>query len=150
MPKRQSLILSHAFLQGIAPAPIALWEPGGRPVRFAPGILHARKSDPATGFYRLRRGQVDLERAGQTGEDLPPLGPGDALGWSWLFPLFRWHFTCPAVDEVKALEWNTSQLRELAEKHLRMGYELARRLSQVLLRRLQAIHQQLVGFYGQG
>lgn len=150
MSDLKSLIVGHAFLQGIAPDQIALLEPGARRVRFAPGVFIAREGDPAERFYLLLRGEVSVESAGQTEGQLQTVGPGGALGWSWLFPPYKWHFTCRAVDEVEALEWETAYLRQLAEQHPQLGYELARRLTQVLLRRLQATHQQLVGFYGQG
>jgi CRP-like cAMP-binding protein len=152
MPDLNALIATHPFLQGIAPEEVALLVPGARPVRFAPGGLIAREGDAAQRFYLILRGEVSVESQtpGQTGAGQQTVRPGEALGWSWLFPPFKWHFTCRALNEVEALEWDTAWLRELAEKHPRLGYELARRLTQVLVKRLQATHQQLVGFFGQG
>jgi CRP-like cAMP-binding protein len=137
MSDLKSLIVGHAFLQGIAPDQIALLEPGARRVRFAPGV------------FIVRDGEVSVESAGQTQGKLQTAGPGGAPGWSWLVPPSKWHFTCRAMDALEALERDTAHLRQLAEQHPQLGYELARRLTQVLRRRLQATRQQLVGFYGQ-
>lgn len=152
MTDLNALIAAHPFLQGIASEELALLTPGARPVRFAPGGLIAREGDAAQRFYLILRGEVSVESQtpGQAGAGQQTVGSGEALGWSWLFPPFKWHFTCRALNEVEALEWDTAWLRALAEKHPRLGYELARRLTQVLVKRLQTTHQQLVGFYGQG
>ena len=34
------------------------------------------------------------------GHAVQTIGPGDALGWSWLFAPHRWHFTARAVESV--------------------------------------------------
>ncbi len=152
MTDLNELIAAHPFLRGIAPEELARLAPGARRVRFAPGGLIAREGDEARQFYLILRGEVSVESASPapSGAAQPNVGPGEALGWSWLFPPFKWHFTCRALNEVEALEWDTTWLRELADQQPRLGYELARRLTQVLVKRLQVTHQQLVGFYGQG
>jgi CRP-like cAMP-binding protein len=152
MQDLNQLLASHAFLKGLEPEHLKLLAAGARRVRFAPGGIIARESDEANRFYLILRGEVSLETKspGPSSGGFKSVGPGEALGWSWLFPPFTWHFTCRAAQEVEALEWDTTQLRAVAEKHPRLGYELSRRLAQVLLTRLRATHDQLVGFYGQG
>jgi CRP/FNR family cyclic AMP-dependent transcriptional regulator len=146
------LIAGHAFLKGFEPEHRDLLVPGARRVRFAAGGVIGREGDETRHFYLVLRGEVGIEALipGRGQVQFQTVGPGDALGWSWLFPPFQWHFTARAVQEVEALEWDTAGLRQLAEQHPRFGYELSRRLTQLLLRRLQATHTQLVGFYGQG
>lgn len=152
MQDLNQLLASHAFLRGLEPKHLELLAAGARWVRFAPGGIIAREGDEANRFYLILRGEVSLETKipGPSPGGFKNVGPGEALGWSWLFPPFVWHFTCRAAQEVEALEWDTVQLRAVAEKHPRLGYELSRRLAQVLLTRLRTTHDQLVGFYGQG
>ena len=49
-------------------------------------ILH--EGDSANRFYLILEGQVELESRAVEGETvrIQTLGPGDVLGWSWLFP----------------------------------------------------------------
>lgn len=145
-------IAGHAFLKGLEPEHVALLKADARLARFAAGVGIAREGDEANRFYLLLSGEVALEALipgrGQVG--FQTVGAGEALGWSWLLPPYRWHFTARAATDVEALEWDTATLRALAEKHPRFGYELSRRLTQLLLARLQATHSQLVEFYGPG
>lgn len=146
------LITEHAFLKDFEPGHRALLVPGARRVRFAAGGLIGREGEEARSFYLVLRGEVGIEATipGRGEVQFQTAGPGDALGWSWLCPPARWHFSARAVGEVEALEWDTAELRRLGDQHPRFGYELSRRLTQLLLKRLQATHTQLVGFYGQG
>jgi CRP-like cAMP-binding protein len=145
-------IAGHAFLQGLEPEHVELLTADARLTRFAAGVGIAQEGDEANRFYLLLSGKVELAALipgrGQVG--FQTVGTGDALGWSWLLPPYRWHFTARAATDVEALEWDTATLRALAEKHPRFGYELSRRLTHLLLTRLQATHSQLVEFYGPG
>jgi CRP/FNR family cyclic AMP-dependent transcriptional regulator len=72
------------------------------------------------------------------------LGPGDVLGWSWLFPPFVWHFQARAVEPTTLLVLNGAGLLVSAERDHDFGYELMKRVAQVVIRRLQATRKQLL------
>ena len=73
---------------------------------------------------------------------------GEAFGWSWLFPPYRWHFDASAHQVTDALVFPAQTLRTCAEKDHDFGYELVTRVARVILQRLQATRQKLVDFYG--
>ena len=69
---------------------------------------------------------------------------GDLLGWSWLFPPYAWHFTARALEDTTAIFFYGTVLREYCEKDTALGFELFKRMSAVMLRRLQAARQKLL------
>jgi CRP-like cAMP-binding protein len=109
-----------------------------------------REGDPADAFYVVRRGRVALElfvpnRGALTVETIEP---GEVVGWSWLFPPYRWHFDGRAVEPVRAIAVDGACLRGKCNADPALGYELMRRFSQVMLERLQATRLRLADLYG--
>ena len=53
-----------------------------------------REGEPADTFYLCVTGAVALEVHAPGGPPLviETLHEGDTVGWSWLFPPYRWHF----------------------------------------------------------
>jgi CRP-like cAMP-binding protein len=62
---------------------------------------------------------------------------GDLVGWSWLFPPYRWHFDARAVTPVRAIELDGACLREKCEADPRFGFELTKRFLYQAHRRLE-------------
>jgi hypothetical protein len=76
------------------------------------------------------------------------LEAGEALGWSWLFPPFVWHFGARAIQPTDLVVFDARFLRQKASEDHEFGYELAMRVGNVMLQRLQATRLQLLD-YGQ-
>jgi CRP/FNR family cyclic AMP-dependent transcriptional regulator len=115
-----------------------------------PGEMLFREGDAADAFYVLRRGRVALElfipnRGALTVETIEP---GEVVGWSWLFPPFRWHFDGRAVEPVRAIAVDGACLRSKCDDDPGLGYDLMRRFSKVMLERLQATRLRLADVYG--
>jgi CRP/FNR family cyclic AMP-dependent transcriptional regulator len=104
----------------------------------------------ASGCWLIRAGQVALETSvpGRGQVVVHTLGPGDVLGWSWLVPPHRWHFTATASGTVSAVRLETTQLRALADQDPALGYPLSLGLFEVLLARLQSTRSRLLDLYG--
>ena len=62
---------------------------------------------------------------------------GEVLGWSWLFPPYRWHFDARALEPVRAIAFDGACLRGKCEADHELGYELMQRFAQVLIERLR-------------
>ena len=106
------------------------------------------EGEPANAFYLIRRGQVSLETRGPGRLlVLETLGPGSVLGWSWLFPPYRWRFDARAVGPVGAVAVDALCLRCKAEDDPKLGYELMRRFSSVMVCRLDAAQARLSDRY---
>jgi CRP/FNR family transcriptional regulator, cyclic AMP receptor protein len=136
----------HPFLQGLTDAQIAKLAEFAMQVEFEPGKRIFHEGDIANRFYLLLDGQVSLETEARDGKPvtIKTLGRGDVLGWSWLFPPYQWNFTARAVTPVKAVFFYGTWLREECETDLALGFELLKRMSQILLHRLQATRRRLV------
>ena len=77
---------------------------------------------------------------------LDTLGPGAVLGWSWMFPPYRWHFGAVATQTTYAVTFNAALVRALFQRDPGLGYELTWRLLQVMGDRLQASRRRLADF----
>jgi CRP-like cAMP-binding protein len=72
------------------------------------------------------------------------LGDGDVLGWSWLFPPYVWHFQARALEPTEAVMIDGGHLLTAAERDPKFGYNLMKRVSRVVIQRLQATRKQLL------
>ena len=114
------------------------------------GEMIFREGEPADTFWLIRHGRVGLELHSPTrgGLAIETLQPGDVLGWSWLFPPYKWHYDARALDDVRAIAVDGACLRGKCEADPAFGYELMRRFSSVMLDRLQATRLRLLDVYG--
>ena len=75
------------------------------------------------------------------------LTAGHVLGWSWLFPPYYWHFDARALEPTRAIFFYGTRLREECEQDPDLGYALMKRVTQVLINRLQATRRQILDSY---
>jgi len=94
----------------------------------------------------IQQGKVALESGvGDRGTILiQTIGAGEVLGWSWLFPPYYWHFDARALEPTRAIFFYGTRLREYCEEDHDLGYDLIKRMAQVVLTRLQATRRQLL------
>jgi CRP-like cAMP-binding protein len=116
---------------------------------FAAGRRIFDEGKPAAGCWLIRSGRVALETIvpGRGDTVVQTLGAGELLGWSWLVPPFRWHFSATAFDAVTAYRIDTESLRREAEADPELGYRLALGMLEVLLARLQSTRARLLDLY---
>jgi CRP/FNR family transcriptional regulator, cyclic AMP receptor protein len=136
----------HPFLAGMNRTQLTLLTDGAVGRHFNIGKTILREGEFANGFYLIETGKVALESKAGFGESIAiqTIGAGDLLGWSWMFSPYVWQFTAGAVEPTTALFFYAAILREYCEKDHSLGYELLKRISAVMVTRLQAAHDQLV------
>jgi CRP-like cAMP-binding protein len=78
------------------------------------------------------------------------LDEGDILGWSWLLPPYEWKFSAHVIEGVRALALDGKCLRSKCEQNHDLGYELLKRFTQIIDRRLDATRMQLLDIYAVG
>lgn len=146
------LVAEHPVLAGLPGDAVSLVAGCARNVAFAPGELLLAEGSQADTFYLLRRGTVALElhAPGAGSLVVETLRAGQVLGWSWLFPPYRWHFDARALEPVGAIAVDGACLRSKADADPAFGYELVRRFTAVILDRLQATRLRLLDLYGHG
>ena len=146
METLEASIGQHPFLKGLSPEHLKVLLDSAMRAEFKTGEVIFREGDPANRFYLIESGKVELESRKQ---DRPPvpiqtIGAGDVLGWSWLFPPYYWNFEAQAVEPTKAIFFYGTRLREKCDEDRTFGYELMKRMSAVMLQRLQATRKQLL------
>jgi CRP/FNR family transcriptional regulator, cyclic AMP receptor protein len=143
------IIQSHPFWQGINPRYLTRLNECAALVKFGVEQPIFRTGAEAEHFYLICSGHVALETfvPGKGAITIEMLGPGQAVGWSWLFPPYRWHFNARSVDLTEVISFGVHGLRKYAAENHDFGYELAIRVGQVVLERLQATRLQLLEFY---
>jgi CRP-like cAMP-binding protein len=145
------LVASHPVLSDLPGDTAALVSGCARHVVVGSGLRLLREGEPASSLYLLRRGRVSLElrTPGRGVLVVETLGPGDALGWSWLFPPYRWQFDARALEPVGAIEVDAACFRAKMEADPAFGYALVKRLTFIMLQRLQATRRRLLELYSE-
>jgi CRP/FNR family transcriptional regulator, cyclic AMP receptor protein len=143
----ENLIRQHPFLKDLSPHQYRLLADSAMQIHFRPGEVIFQQGDPANRFYLIQRGKVAVEAwlRDRGTITIQTLGAGDVLGWSWLFPPYYWQFGSRALEATDAIFIYGTPLREECESDHELGYELMKRVSAVMLERLQATRRQLVG-----
>ena len=146
METLESIIAAHPFAQGLSPAQVKSLCEYAMLSEFAAGDTIFRQGDPANRFYLILGGSVALEARGAEGAPtlLQEIGVGDVLGWSWLFPPYYWNFVARAITPVKAVFFYGTLLRENCEVDHHLGYELMKRMAQIVIDRLQTARKKLI------
>ena len=137
-------VAANPFLAGMSAAHIRLLADCAMRAQFTADQVIFRKGEAANRFYLIERGKVALESS--TGDDvvrIDEVGAGDLLGWSWIFPPYVWHFDARAIEPTTAIFLYGTILREYCEADPALGYELFKRMSEVMMRRLQAARVKL-------
>lgn len=138
----------HPFLAGMNRQELVLLTDCAIPVHFEKGQVIFREGDMANRFYLIESGKVVLESSGEYGHpvSVDTIGAGDLLGWSWIFPPYVWHFTARATEPTDAIFFYGTILREYCERDHSLGYELFKRMSAVMVKRLQAARTNMLAF----
>jgi hypothetical protein len=146
----EAIIGTHPFLEGMSPHQRRILTDCAMVSKFSPGELIFREGDPANRFYLICNGRVALETyVRDRGTVLiQHVGEGDILGWSWLFPPYYWHFDARAVEPTTAVFFYGTPLRDECEADHDLGYELMKRITEVIIQRLQGTRRQLLTAYG--
>jgi CRP/FNR family cyclic AMP-dependent transcriptional regulator len=146
----EALLAEHPFFKDMLPDYRALIAGCGKNVVFDAGQLIAKDTEPADQFFAIRHGRVSIElHSPERGSlILQTLEAGDIVGWSWLFPPYRWTFDVRAIEQVRAISFDGECLRGKCERDPAMGYDFMKRFAQTFMQRLQAARLQLLDLYG--
>ncbi len=152
MRSLESVLAEVPFLEGLDSDRLALLAGCAGNVHFPAGARLFREGDAADTFYVVRHGSVALETfvPARGSVVIETIDAGEALGWSWLFAPYRWHFDARALTAVRATGFDGACLRQKCESDPALGYELMGRFAQVLIERLQWMRLRLLDVYGNG
>lgn len=142
-----ALIAKQAFFAGLSAPQLRLLADSAVVIQFEPERYAFRQYAQANRFYLILEGKVELEMesAGREGTiPIRTLGPGDDLGWDWLFPPFYFHASARAVEPTKTISFFGTRLRQQCEEDHDFGYEIMKRIAAVTVQGFDAIQQKLV------
>ena len=141
------LLAEQSFFKGLPEPLLKILVNEAMPAEFKAGEPIFHEGGPANRFYLIRTGKVELQSPANPEHQpivIETIGAGSVLGWSWLFPPYYWHFDACAITPVRAIFFYGTRLREECETNYELGYELMKRVSQVVIERLQAARCRLV------
>lgn len=140
----------HRLLAGLSEPHLERLAGCARAAQYHPGAFLFHEGEPATACHLLLEGRVALElhAPGRLPLRCQTLGPGEAVGLSWLAPPALWAFDARAVLATSALVLDAAALHAAAEADPGFGYALLRALLPALLGRLHATRLQLLDLYG--
>lgn len=141
-------LAAQPFLKGFTRQQLELMSNNAMEVEFPAGTIIFNEGLPANRFYVILKGEVALESKGgkKNGKAklIQKIKAGDVLGWSWLFPPYQWNFDARAEKPTKAIIFFATSLRKQCENDPKYGYELMKRVSRVVIKRLQSTRFQLL------
>ena len=143
-------LAAHPFLHGMSADQLGLLADAARDVSFPARYRLFEDGGNATRFWLIQAGHVslDLHVPGEGPVVIESIGMGELLGWSWLFPPYKWAFGAVSATAVEAFEFDAPTVRELCAAYPGLGYEFNQRVTRVLAKRLQATRIRLLARSG--
>jgi CRP/FNR family cyclic AMP-dependent transcriptional regulator len=142
------LIANQPFFKGLNSRQLQLLAASALEMKFETGTTIFAEGSPANRFFLVLTGRVELssEMEDRNVISIQTLGPGDELGWSWLFPPYSMHFTARALEPTTTIFFYGTRLREQCEQDHELGYQLMKRIAEVATRSLRATQQRLMQY----
>ncbi|MBO0826532.1 MAG: cyclic nucleotide-binding domain-containing protein [Streptosporangiales bacterium] len=140
----------HPFLRGLSDEHAALLAGVAEQVHVPAKQRLLEEGEVADRFWIVDGGgPVSLDQfvPGRGHLVVETLGMGDVIGWSWLFPPYRWRFGAVARGPLDAVEFDGRAVRHMCADDEVLGYELTYRFLAVVLNRLQATRMRLLEMY---
>lgn len=148
-PDLEERLARHPFLKGMTRHHLEILALCATPTEFDSGQVVLREGEPASGFYLLESGRIDLEGKTEDGQTvvIDTVTAGEPLGWSWLFPPYLWSFDARATEPCTAICFSGLLLRQHRDDDLTFSHELHKRVSEVMVRRLKAARNKFVAHH---
>ena len=108
-----------------------------------------RAGNEAKRCFLIRQGEVALEvhSPGAGSRIVQTVARGEVLGWSWLFPPYRWAFDARVLTPAEVFVLDGRELRACMEEDHDLGYLMMSRFAGLIAARLQATRLQLLDLY---
>ena len=143
------LLGKHPWMAGLTPDQAHLLGRHAHEIRLTAGQVIFSEGEYADRFWLIWDGQIAivLDVPGRGTMLLETLGAGDSVGWSWLFPPYRWRFSAVAITDCRAVEIDGAAVRTLCDQDPALCAAIYRRVSAVAVERLQATRLRLLDMY---
>lgn len=133
----------------LEPADIDLLAGCGQNELYKAGAFLGHEGAAAENFFVVREGRVAVELYAPGGPlVIESLGPGEIVGWSWVFPPYRWNYDVEALEPAHVITFDGACLRDKCESDHSFGYRILKHFAAVAMRRLEATRIRLLDIYG--
>jgi CRP-like cAMP-binding protein len=142
----EARIAASGFFAGLGPDFIQFLAAHAKPRSLAAGAMLFRYGERSDCFYLVEHGQVGVEVAAIAGPalELQELGPGAALGWSWLIAPHTWSFQARAKTAAELLEFDGNAILARCEQDPHFGYEVLKRFAALMSERLHFARRKMM------
>lgn len=149
MTSALDMLARQPFLAGLSEHQLERLSHWSKRAVLHPGYRIFSEGGRADRFWLLREGRVNLDThlPGKGDVVVETIGAGSVLGWSWMFPPYRWHFGAVTVAPTLAIEMDGPGVRRVCADDPTLGYELTKRFMQVVVERLQATRVRLLDLH---
>jgi CRP/FNR family transcriptional regulator, cyclic AMP receptor protein len=147
MTRQQTSVLgAQPFLRGMPSAQLAVLAELCQHVAIPSRERLFDESSRADRFWMIDAGQVTLDASvpGEGRVIIETLGRGDVIGLSWMLAPYQRRFGAVATQPTQAFVFDARAVRAACDADSLLGYELSRRFSAVVVRRLQATRARLI------
>jgi CRP-like cAMP-binding protein len=142
------ILAEQPFLKGMTARQLELLAADSMLADFDVGKRIMKEGGHSNHFHLILEGRVELELTVLDGEavHIETLGAGDVFGWSWLFAPYHCHFDARVVAPTKTIFFYGTHLHmhALCEENHDLGYELMKRVSEIVVKRLEATRRELM------
>ncbi len=149
MQTLEPLLRAHPFFQDLDDAQVRFLTECAKNLRFDAGDFLFREGGDADTFVLVRKGRVTIEVhvPARGAIQVENVGPGDMLGWSWLFAPHRWQMDARAIEPVIALVFDATCIRRKMEQDATLGYAVSKTLLRHMHDRLTRVQLQRMDLY---
>ncbi len=145
-------LAAHPFFEDLDPGLRRRFAACSQPVGFPADATILRHGGSADRLYALTSGRVavGLRTPARGLQVIETLQSGDILGWSWLFPPYRWNFDAVALKPVTAIEVGTACIRSVLDTDPAAAAVIYRNVGAAMADRLQSARLRLADIFGEG
>ncbi len=143
------LLVDHPFFREMTDDQIRVVAEMGTLISYDEGDFIFTEGGRADACFLILDGSValGLQKPGHGPMAILTLHAGDLLGWSWLYPPNRWSYDAHVHTAAKVVRFDGPRLTAAADADPALGYELMKRFTDMLVKRMQSIRIQLLDVY---
>jgi len=136
----ETRIGAHPFVSPLSEEARKVLTQGAREEVFEANQVIIRAGQPANSMYLIDSGKVAIEAPGDGGASrlLQIIDGGSVFGWSWLYAPFTWRLQVRALERTCVIRLDGGHILAACEADHGLGYQVMKRVSQVLIERLHA------------
>jgi CRP-like cAMP-binding protein len=136
----ETRIAAHRFVSPLGEEARKVLTQNAREEVFEANQVIVRAGQPANSMYLIDSGKVAIEAPADGGASrvLQIIDGGSVFGWSWLYAPFTWRLQVRAVERTRVIRLDGGHILAACEANRDLGYQIIKRVSQVLIERLHA------------